>query len=69
MPIYEYICEDCERAEERLIISEKDLPVECSLCGKEMKKIMSTFGFILKGSGFYATDYKQSGAGKKEKEK
>jgi len=68
MPIYEYICEECERVEERLIMSERDLSVKCSLCGREMKKIMSTFGFILKGSGFYATDYKKSDVGK-EKEK
>ena len=66
MPIYEYICEECERAEEHLIMSEKDLPVECGLCGKKMKKIMSTFGFILKGSGFYATDYKKPDVGRKE---
>jgi predicted nucleic acid-binding Zn ribbon protein len=49
-------------------MSSEEPTVVCSLCGKEMKKIMSTFGFILKGSGFYATDYKRSDAGK-EKEK
>jgi len=32
MPIYEYICEECERVEERLIMSERDLSVKCSLC-------------------------------------
>jgi len=68
MPIYEYTCSDCERIEECLIMSSEEPTVVCSLCGKEMKKIMSTFGFILKGSGFYATDYKRSDAGK-EKEK
>jgi putative FmdB family regulatory protein len=68
MPIYEYICEDCERVEECLVMSSEEPTVVCGLCGKEMRKIMSTFGFILKGSGFYATDYKQSDRDKKEKQ-
>ena len=66
MPIYEYTCEDCERIEECLIMSSEEPTVVCGLCGKEMKKIMSVTNFILKGSGFYATDYKKPDVGRKE---
>jgi len=32
---------------------------KCPKCGKKVRKLISsTGGFIFKGSGFYATDYK-----------
>ena len=35
----------------------------CPACGKEtFKKLLSAAGFQLKGSGWYATDFKNSGA-------
>lgn len=66
MPIFEYICEDCERVEECLVMSSEEPTVVCGSCKKEMKRIMSTFGFILKGSGFYVNDYKKPDVGRKE---
>src|SRR5882672_11140623 len=62
MPIYEYRCGGCGHQEEHLQkISEKPLAV-CPSCGKRAyKKMLSAAGFQLKGSGWYATDFKSSG--------
>jgi|1185.fasta_scaffold766323_2 putative FmdB family regulatory protein len=59
MPIYEYRCGTCGHQEEHLQkISEKPLAV-CPSCGKRTyKKMLSAAGFQLKGSGWYATDFK-----------
>jgi putative FmdB family regulatory protein len=68
MPIYEYRCGECGHQEEHLQkISEKPLS-KCPACGKKAyKKLLSAAGFQLKGSGWYATDFKS--AGKKPAEK
>jgi len=62
MPIYEYRCEDCGHQDEHLQkVSEAPLAV-CPSCGKaSYKKLLSAAGFQLKGSGWYATDFKSSG--------
>jgi putative FmdB family regulatory protein len=59
MPIYEYRCDGCGHQEEHLQkISEKPLS-KCPACGKKAyKKLLSAAGFQLKGSGWYATDFK-----------
>jgi putative FmdB family regulatory protein len=68
MPIYEYRCEQCGHQEDHLQkVSEKPLS-KCPACGKKAyKKMLSAAGFQLKGSGWYATDFKT--AGKKPAEK
>jgi putative FmdB family regulatory protein len=59
MPIYEYRCGECGHQEDHLQkISEKPL-TKCPACGKKAyKKLLSAAGFQLKGSGWYATDFK-----------
>jgi len=59
MPIYEYRCADCGFQEEYLQkVSEPPLTV-CPSCGKpKFAKMISAAGFQLKGSGWYATDFK-----------
>ncbi len=59
MPIYEYQCEDCEHKLE-LIQKINDIPLtECPACGKDsMRKLVSAAAFQLKGTGWYATDFK-----------
>jgi len=57
VPIYEYQCEKCGKKIEKIVLSEKDIPKLCE-CGGELVKVISASTFILKGSGFYATDYK-----------
>jgi putative FmdB family regulatory protein len=68
MPIYEYRCEACGEEHEALQkVSEPPLTV-CPACGKPaLKKQLSAAGFQLKGSGWYATDFK--GPAKKPAEK
>ena len=61
MPIYEYRCGECGQDHEVLQkVSEPPL-TECPACGKPaLKKQLSAAGFQLKGSGWYATDFKSS---------
>jgi putative FmdB family regulatory protein len=68
MPIYEYRCGECGHQQDHLQkVSEKPLS-KCPACGKKAyKKLLSAAGFHLKGSGWYATDFKT--AGKKPAEK
>src|SRR5262245_55310803 len=59
MPIYEYRCEACGHQEDHLQkVSEAPL-TKCPACGKKKyKKQLTAAGFQLKGSGWYATDFK-----------
>jgi len=59
MPIYEYRCEACGHQQEFLQrVSEPPL-TECPVCRKPtFQKLLSAAGFQLKGSGWYATDFK-----------
>jgi putative FmdB family regulatory protein len=62
MPIYEYRCDECGHQDEHLQkLSEAQLSV-CPACNKpSYKKQLSAAGFQLKGSGWYATDFKSAG--------
>ena len=74
MPIYEYICTECDHAHEALQkLSDAPL-VDCPACGKSaLKKKISAPGFRLSGTGWYETDFKSdkqrnlTDSGKKEK--
>jgi len=59
MPIYEYKCSSCGHKKE-VLQKMSDAPLkECPACGKStLTKLMSAAGFQLKGSGWYATDFK-----------
>ena len=59
MPIYAYKCASCGFAQDEMLkISDAPLSV-CPSCGKpEYTKQLSAAGFQLKGSGWYATDFK-----------
>ena len=59
MPIYEYKCTSCGHKKE-VLQKLSDAPLrECPACGKStLNKLMSAAGFQLKGSGWYATDFK-----------
>ncbi|QPJ65253.1 MAG: zinc ribbon domain-containing protein [Candidatus Nitrohelix vancouverensis] len=59
MPIYEYQCEKCGGAFEVMqSISAKPIKkCEDPKCGGKVERLVSATGFILKGSGWYATDY------------
>ncbi|MBI5050860.1 MAG: zinc ribbon domain-containing protein [Nitrospirae bacterium] len=57
MPIYEYECIGCgERFEVMRKISEPQLS-ECRKCGGKLRRLIASTSFVLKGSGWYVTDY------------
>ncbi len=63
MPIYEYKCSACRHELEAIQKFADALLVTCPACGKEaLTKLVSAAGFQLKGSGWYQTDFKGSGA-------
>jgi putative FmdB family regulatory protein len=63
MPIYEYRCGSCGHQQE-FLQKVNDAPLTtCPQCGKpSLSKLLSAAGFHLKGSGWYATDFKGSGS-------
>lgn len=57
MPTYEYECDACHRVfEVRQRITEKPL-TKCDACGGAVHRLLSAAPFILKGEGWYVTDY------------
>lgn len=56
--IREYKCEDCYTVIEVWERFEK-VPNCCSICGGDLKRVISRNNFHLKGSGWYSTDYKK----------
>ena len=60
MPIYAYKCTKCNKEIEIMQkMSEAPLTV-CSSCGGALKKLISKTSFVLKGGGWYVTDYPSS---------
>jgi putative FmdB family regulatory protein len=63
MPIYEYKCSACSHELESLQKFSDTPLVTCPVCGKDaLTKLVSAAGFQLKGSGWYQTDFRGSGA-------
>jgi len=62
MPIYEYECGACGHRFEVIQKMSDPALTGCPSCGKsELKKLISAAGFQLKGTGWYATDFKGGG--------
>lgn len=62
MPIYEYHCTSCD---DHFEISQKitDAPLSnCPKCSGALEKLISQTSFVLKGSGWYQTDYGRKGS-------
>jgi putative FmdB family regulatory protein len=69
MPIYEYRCVACGFEKEYLQKLSAAPITDCEQCGRPtMAKLVSAAGFQLKGSGWYATDFKNNGSRPKAKE-
>ena len=63
MPIYEYRCSSCGFQKEYLLKINDPVMSVCPECNKNtFSKMLSAAGFKLKGSGWYATDFKNSGS-------
>jgi putative FmdB family regulatory protein len=62
MPIYAYKCSACGFAKDQLQKMSDPPLSECPSCGKpSYTKQLTAAGFQLKGSGWYATDFKGGG--------
>ncbi|WP_298997917.1 zinc ribbon domain-containing protein [uncultured Desulfovibrio sp.] len=58
MPIYEYQCPKCQHTfEEWVKVSESHGQEPCPECGEPSPRIMSHTSFVLKGGGWYVSDY------------
>lgn len=63
MPIYAYRCSACGHAKDVLQKMSDPVLSTCPACGAEaFTKQVTAAGFQLKGSGWYATDFKGGGA-------
>ena len=61
MPAYDYRCDRCDRTfEVRQRISEAPLTT-CDRCGGPIHRLLAPAPFILKGGGWYVTDYPSEG--------
>lgn len=70
MPLYEYLCSNCNKSTE-LLQKISDAPAtQCPHCHQDkLTKQMSSTSFQLKGTGWYVTDFrnkKESGSTKTE---
>lgn len=73
MPTYDYECQACGHEFEEFQSITAPAIRKCPICGKlKVKRLIGTGGgFIFKGSGFYATDYRSesyNAAAKADKE-
>lgn len=65
MPIYEYGCRECGKTVEVMHKVNDSQPKKCEHCGGRLERLISNTTFILKGSGWYATDYGKKDLGGK----
>jgi putative FmdB family regulatory protein len=58
MPIYEYRCEACSEQLETMHGINDDALKTCPACGEDqLKRLISSTSFVLKGTGWYQSDY------------
>ncbi|MGL5630787.1 MAG: FmdB family zinc ribbon protein [Azovibrio sp.] len=63
MPIHDYRCSACGSQKEHLQKLNAPVLSQCPECGQETyQRLLSAAGFQLKGSGWYATDFKSKSA-------
>ena len=63
MPIYAYRCASCGHSRDVLQKMSDPVLTTCPVCGAEQfQKQVTAAGFQLKGSGWYATDFKGGSA-------
>ena len=58
MPVYEYHCDGCDSyfdAEQRITADPLDTCPQCG--GQQVRRLISQSTFVLKGTGWYTTDY------------
>lgn len=69
MPIYEYECPKCGHRASFLEDRDASRRRKCPGCGRRtFARVVSAAAFQLKGTGWYATDFRDSGKPKPKKE-
>ena len=62
MPTYQYRCTECDHEFEEFQSFTDDALTVCPVCGGRLRKVFNAVGVVFKGSGFYRTDSRTSGA-------
>ena len=59
MPIHDYLCDECNNIDEVFFTKSSDVSdtVECTKCGADTRRILSSSAFILKGEGWAKDGY------------
>jgi putative FmdB family regulatory protein len=57
MPTYEYRCSGCKKDFEIVQRITEDPLKECPECGRPVERLIAATSFILKGGGWYQSDY------------
>ena len=57
MPTYEYRCSKCKKEFEVVQRITDDPLKKCTKCGGPVERLIAATNFILKGSGWYKSDY------------
>jgi len=65
MPIYEYECRKCNKVTEAWQSMSEEPLTTCSACKGELKKLISSSSFQLKGGGWYADGYSNTNSAPK----
>lgn len=64
MPTYQYQCRDCGHGFEQFQKFSDDPLTDCPECDGTVQRIIQNVGVVFKGSGWYITDSRKSGADK-----
>jgi len=62
VPTYQYACTTCGHNLEAVQSFTDEPLTECPECEGRLRKLFSAVGIVFKGSGFYRTDSRKSGA-------
>ena len=63
MPLYEYVCDECENRFEVIQKFSDPLASSCPKCGGAVTKQFSSPAIQFKGTGWYITDYARKPSG------
>jgi len=67
MPTYEYRCSKCKKEFEVVQRITDDPLKKCTECGGPVERLIAATNFILKGNGWYKSDYAKPEASPKVK--
>ena len=62
MPLYDYKCKECGKVTEVRHGFNESHADPCPACGGTMQRVFSAAPIVFKGSGYYVTDSRKSGA-------